>query len=130
MTQKEPLYIISEKMLRIWRESCVNLDNPHTSDTFCKKNCGYRGKGGREGCCDFDDNAMEKIFRSHPYNPEQEKQAAINGVLDRFEGFAHELKDLESIVIRGALLDLVAELRQQSGTAHNDMLKTLMRDRP
>ena len=103
-SNNDKMYLISGKMLRIWRESCVNPDNSHTGDTFCKKNCGYRGRGAREGCCDFDDNAMEKIFRSHPYNPddrlvwmtpeeeekrirqderkkiEQEKAAAINGV--------------------------------------------------
>jgi len=60
-------YIINETMLQTWRNGCVNLSNPHADDDMCKK-CKYRGKGLRENCCDFDDNSMEDIFRSHPYN--------------------------------------------------------------
>lgn len=65
--EPEPEYLITDTMLKIWRKGCVNLDEPHTDNEFCKKNCGYRGKGAREKCCDFDDNGMEKIFRSSPH---------------------------------------------------------------
>lgn len=76
---KEPLFIISDDMIRQWRGACIKVA-PFQEEDQCK-DCEYRGKGARKGCCDFDDDAMEKIFRSRPYNPEQEKQAAINGVL-------------------------------------------------
>jgi hypothetical protein len=65
-------YIINEEQLQSWRKGCVNLSNPHTDDDICKK-CKYRGIGMRENCCDFDDSAMEKIFRSHPYQSERDK---------------------------------------------------------
>ena len=56
-------YIITDEMIKQWRKNCVNLQNPHTNNDFCKA-CLYRGKGTRKGCCDFDDNHMEDIFRS------------------------------------------------------------------
>jgi hypothetical protein len=60
-------YIITEDMLQAWRRGCP----PSTEDC---KTCEYRGKGKREGCCDFDDNLIEKIFRSHPYQSEIDTQ--------------------------------------------------------
>ena len=45
----------------------MNPSNPHADDDMCKK-CKYRGKELRVNWCDFDDNSMEDIFRSHPYN--------------------------------------------------------------
>jgi len=65
-------YIINETMLQTWRKGCLNPKIPHTDDDTCKK-CKYRGKGLRKNCCDFDDNAMEDIFRSHPHQSEREK---------------------------------------------------------
>ena len=64
-------YIINETMLQTWRKGCLNPKIPHTDDDTCKK-CKYRGKGLRKNCCDFDDNAMEDIFRSHPIQKTRE----------------------------------------------------------
>ena len=64
-------YIINETMLQTWRKGCLNPKIPHTDDDTCKK-CKYRGKGLRKNCCDFDDNAMEDLFRSHPYQSERD----------------------------------------------------------
>ena len=58
-------YIITEDMLRYWKNQCV-AEPAHTNTDECKA-CQYRGKGTREGCCDFDDTDMEKIFRSRPH---------------------------------------------------------------
>jgi hypothetical protein len=70
-------YIITEEQLKAWRKGCVNISNSHTDDDICKK-CKYRGIKFRAKCCDFDDNAMEDIFRSHPYNPQAEREKLIN----------------------------------------------------
>ena len=58
-------YIITEDMLRYWKNQCV-AEPAHTNTDECKA-CQYRGKGTREGYCDFDDTDMEKIFRSRPH---------------------------------------------------------------
>ena len=76
MTEMLKQYIITETMLQTWRNGCVNLSNPHVNDDICKK-CEYRGTGMRKECCDFDDNTMEKIFRSHPHNPQSEREKVI-----------------------------------------------------
>ena len=60
-------YIITEDMLRQWRKGCTNVSGSYCA---CKK-CEYCGTGLRKNCCDFDDNAMEDIFRSHPYQSER-----------------------------------------------------------
>ena len=86
-------YIIDETMLQAWREGCVNLSNPHTNDDICKK-CEYHGTGMRKECCDFDDNTMEKIFRSHPYQSERDK------VLD---GLDIELDEIKSRIKSSAM---------------------------
>ena len=79
-------YIIDETMLQAWREGCVNLSNPHTNDDICKK-CEYHGTGMRKECCDFDDNTMEKIFRSHPYQSERDTVLdAVFASMDTFFG--------------------------------------------
>lgn len=64
LVQPEQEYIITESMLRIWRNQCV-AEPAHTDTDHCKK-CQYRGKGARIGCCDFGESDMEKIFRSRP----------------------------------------------------------------
>jgi hypothetical protein len=69
-------YIITEEMIKSWRKGCINLSNPHTDDDMCKK-CEYRGKGMREKCCNFGDTDVEKIFRSHPYNPQVEREKVL-----------------------------------------------------
>ena len=63
------IYVISEDMLKIWRASCTNIQEPHTNNETCK-GCKYRGKGNRRDCCDFDDDDMEEIFRSRPLSSE------------------------------------------------------------
>ena len=108
---KEPLYIISDDMIRQWRGACVKV--PPFQEVDQCKDCEYRGKGARKGCCDFDDNAMERIFRSRPL--EQEKQAAVNAVLDKFDEFASSLRDVECLFIRCRLKEIVAEIHQQTG---------------
>ena len=62
--QPEQEYIITESMLRIWRNQCI-AEPAHSDTDQCKK-CQYRGKGARIGCCDFGESDMEKIFRSRP----------------------------------------------------------------
>ena len=74
-------YIINETMLQTWRKGCLNPKIPHTDDDTCKK-CKYRGKGLRKNCCDFDDNAMEDIFRSHPYQSERDTVLDVGGILE------------------------------------------------
>ena len=74
-------YIINETMLQTWRKGCLNPKIPHTDDDTCKK-CKYRGKGLRKNCCDFDDNAMEDIFRSRPYNPKAERDEVLNEAIE------------------------------------------------
>jgi hypothetical protein len=73
-------YIITEEMIKTWRTGCINLSNPHTNDDICKK-CKYRGKGMREKCCDFGDTDVEKIFRSHLYNPQAEQENLVRMIL-------------------------------------------------
>ena len=76
--EKEPQeYVITEDMLGIWRKGCINLsDYDHCPD------CEYQGTGARKGCCDFDDAAMVKIFRSRPVQTDREKVLDITEILD------------------------------------------------
>ena len=120
---KEPEFIISDNMIRQWRGACIKVA-PFQEEDQCK-DCEYRGKGARKGCCDFDDDAMEKIFRSRPYNAEEEKQAAINRVLDilaRGKSALYEgMVDGYWSPIDQAKMDVLGwieqeVLRQQSGT--------------
>jgi hypothetical protein len=104
-------YSITEEMLQTWRKGCVNLSNPHTDDDICK-NCEYRGKGAREKCCDFDDNSMERIFRSRPYQSERDKVLKevikiINWCYD--EGFPEEDPTVQKLMM------LQNYIRQQAG---------------
>lgn len=62
----EKCYIITETMLNQWRAGCLDISDPHMDTDVCR-NCQFRGKDVRAKCCDFDDNAMEQIFRSRPY---------------------------------------------------------------
>ena len=71
-------YIITEDMLKQWRGNCINLRNPHTNDDICKM-CKYRGTGSRKGCCDFDDNHMEDIFRSRPLSEHAAEESFEHG---------------------------------------------------
>lgn len=65
MTQpQQQEYIITEDMLRIWRNQCI-AEPAHTDTDQCKA-CEFRGIGMRTNCCDFGDSDMEKIFRSRP----------------------------------------------------------------
>ena len=83
-------YIINETMLQTWRKGCLNPKIPHTDDDTCKK-CKYRGKGLRKNCCDFDDNAMEDIFRSHPY--QSERDAVLERLHIWFENYCEGNED-------------------------------------
>lgn len=62
---KEPAYIVTESQLMIWRAGCIKaaVFNP---DERCD-GCEFAGKesAGRKNCCDFDDDAVEKMFRQH-----------------------------------------------------------------
>ena len=107
-------YIITEDMLRQWRKGCTNVSGSYCA---CKK-CEYCGTGLREDCCDFDDNAMEEIFRSHPY------QSELDTVLILLEKWMEsEVKDIdengEGIWSKNDVIDRlqrtwekIAELRQ------------------
>jgi len=83
-------YIINETMLQTWRKGCLNPKIPHTDDDTCKK-CKYRGKGLRKNCCDFDDNAMEDIFRSYPY--QSERDAVLERLHIWFENYCEGNED-------------------------------------
>lgn len=79
----EPEYIITADMLSAWRSGCVDWKSQEDSKCYC---CDFRGTGSRKGCCEFDDDAMQKIFQSCPRDPAPEtKQAYRNGFDDGFE---------------------------------------------
>jgi len=63
MTEKQQQYIIDDGMLMAWRSGCINPYDEHTY--YCKR-CEYSGKDTREGCCEFDDDDMQKIFQRNP----------------------------------------------------------------
>jgi hypothetical protein len=115
-------YIITEEMIESWRNGCVNLSNPRTNDDICKK-CKYRGKGWRNICCDFDDNSMEDIFRSNPYNPQAEYNAAFDEGFEigkaQCETHHDEIKQIE----REKVLDkVIQELNQAAPEIEGDKL--------
>jgi hypothetical protein len=58
-------YIIDIGMLMQWRVGCINPYELNPDINRCH-GCEYRGKGARKDCCDFDDEAMQKIFCSNP----------------------------------------------------------------
>jgi hypothetical protein len=64
-------YIITDDMLAAWRTGCVNWRSQEDSKCYC---CDFKGIGIRKGCCDFDDNAMQKIFQSHPVSEHEALQ--------------------------------------------------------
>lgn len=55
-------YIIDDDMLATWRSGCIQWRNKNP-DTQCH-GCEYDNKVHRG--CDFDDDAMQKIFQSNP----------------------------------------------------------------
>ena len=66
----EPLkpqeYIIDDTMLMTWRAGCVRYyEYPEAT---CQK-CEFAGKDQRNGCCEFGEDDMQKIFRSRPVAP-------------------------------------------------------------
>lgn len=60
-------YIITDDMLITWRGGCVRPDKSgiHKCD-----GCKFEGVGARRNCCEFDDNAMQQIFKSVKYERE------------------------------------------------------------
>ena len=73
MTQPHPQpkleYIITEEMLQQWRVGCIYPSASIQFDDQKCCTCKYAGEGFRLHCCDFDDDSMEKIFRSRPHSP-------------------------------------------------------------
>jgi len=70
MTEKQQQqYIIDDNMLMVWRVGCVDPYDPNPDPNHCAS-CEYRGKDKRNGCCDFDDDDMQKIFQSNPIKEE------------------------------------------------------------
>jgi len=59
---KENKYIITDSMLMIWRAGCIRAASKEP-DNKCN-GCKYDNK--RRGGCDFDDDAVQRIFQSHP----------------------------------------------------------------
>ena len=112
-------YIIDEEMITSWRNGCVNLLNSHTDDDICKK-CKYRGKGLRENCCNFDDNSMEDIFRSRPYNPKAERDEVLNEAIEfmknkiRLPTNSGEHLSYEADIRFKVISEVKKELRQMS----------------
>jgi len=60
-------YIIDDNMLATWRSGCIRWKD-NAPDTSCH-GCEFDGKGARKNCCEFDDDAMQKIFQSQRYCP-------------------------------------------------------------
>ena len=59
-------YRITDQMLRQWRSTCFKAGCNDPNNDHCHS-CQFEPKTGpRKGCCNFDDNEMEKIFRSIP----------------------------------------------------------------
>ena len=70
MTAQPQQYIIDDDDLAIWRTGCINWRS--REDTKCY-GCEYAGVESRKGCCEFDDDEMQKIFQSRPATvPSQE----------------------------------------------------------
>ena len=63
--QPQQEYIITEDMIAAWRTGCVNWRDKNP-DSLCY-GCSFKGSGGREGCCNFNDDEMQKIFQSRPH---------------------------------------------------------------
>ena len=63
MTPRPQQYIIDDDDLAIWRSGCINWRS--REDTKCY-GCEYAGVESRKGCCEFDDDEMQKIFQSRP----------------------------------------------------------------
>ncbi len=59
--QKE--YIINDDNLITWRSGCINWRS--REDTKCY-GCEFAGAESRKGCCEFDDDEMQKVFQSRP----------------------------------------------------------------
>ena len=117
-------YIINDLMLKIWRVGCVNLSNPYTNDDKCRR-CEYRGKGVRKGCCDFDDNAMQKIFKTHlyPAPTEQEIRDTVLGELliwVKKNNINYEDADGDRlpVIVTGKIMNKIEELRTPTPEAH------------
>ncbi len=65
---RDSKYVITDDMLAAWRSGCIQWrdENP---DRSCR-GCSYDGVGIRKGCCEFDDDAMQKMFQSRPLKEE------------------------------------------------------------
>ena len=69
MTQPHPQeYIITDKMIKAWRNGCAKGIQIGFDDSRCL-DCEFCGKGARYHCCDFDDVDVEKMLRSRPHTP-------------------------------------------------------------
>ena len=58
-------YLIDDEMLTQWRVGCIRAAMPFDPEGVCH-GCKFDNK--TRGGCDFDDNEMQKIFQSNPYN--------------------------------------------------------------
>lgn len=110
-------YIIDEKMIKSWRKGCVNLSNPHTDDETCKL-CKHRGKGMRMDCCDFDDEDAERLFRSHPYNPQAEQGLWTTDELIQHEKMATDA-EREKVLEKFVAFRMIANVKIEDETEGN-----------
>lgn len=70
MTPAQQEYIITNDMLVTWRSGCIRWSDQNP-DSSCY-GCEFYGNGARKNCCEFDDDAMQKIFQSRPHTPAPE----------------------------------------------------------
>jgi hypothetical protein len=61
---EQPKYIINDTMLLQWRTGCIRAMIPYNGDGDVCPGCQFDNK--KRGGCDFDDDAMQKIFQSRP----------------------------------------------------------------
>jgi hypothetical protein len=119
-------YIITDTMLHQWRSGCYKDGQINPNNDNCRT-CRFEPKSGpREGCCEFDEDEMEKIFRSRPleeHNPaiEAAEERGYNKALDEFgilhgedaRKFIQELKN--STPLTPKALAMVKRARELAG---------------
>jgi hypothetical protein len=64
MTEQPKEYTITTDMLLQWRTGCLRAMKPYNGDGDICPGCEFDNKKRRG--CDFDDNAMQRIFQSRP----------------------------------------------------------------
>lgn len=80
-------YIITDNMIKAWRNGCVKGIQIKFDDSRCL-DCEFCGTGARYHCCDFDDVDVEKMFRSRPHTsapapePDHMLSAYAHGQMD------------------------------------------------